>query len=1072
MRQSCGCCAGVERLTPAATANPPGLDALRYRVGTHGSFLETMLARLSSLRIGNAAPLEGLRVRSGDDPSIAMLDAWATVADVLSFYQERIANEGYLRTATERRSVLELARLVGYRLRPGLAASVYLAYLLEVVPGQDTTASIPAGSRAQSVPGPGELPQSFETAEDLEARASWNTLRPRQTRPTVITSATKTLFVAGISTGLKPNDRLLLAVAGPKPEPRRVASVVPDPVEDRTAVTLQPLAPPSPGPQPLAAPAGQGTAVLALGKLLGPLARPPSRPPAHPSALDRDPSALFALGSDLGPQLLSTLNRGVGAALLYKAWAGATVVAPPPPDRLQAQRARAVPFGATAPRKPVLNDNGVAVDTEEWPLDTAAAIRARVVYRPSSRVPASAVLEISDGVAAATVSLAPLPADATSSLGALGAVRVQNAVDSGTGEGFLTISFTGTITRKVTIGVPPIVILGAAAAAVSIGAGPLPVVFDDQPDTTWAPEGGQTLHRTFVDHRVTVGLSERPRTLDVRYEAPLPARNPKVLPLDAVYEQVLPQSWAVIERSGADVPLVARVDKVEVVNHAAYNVAATVTQLTLDTAWLTSDDVLLSAIRGISVYLQSERLELAPEPRDDPVDDDAIELDALVDGLQTGRFLVVTGERADLPSTTGVEATELVMLAGVEQAADPDLPGDTVHTTLRLARPLAYAYKRDTVRISGNVVKATHGESGTEVLGSGDGSKPLQQFTLRRSPLTYLAAVTPGGAESTLEVRVDELRWREADATVFLGPTDHAYTTRTDDQDATTVVFGDGIHGARLPTGAENIRASYRTGIGRPGNVQAGQITQLQTRPLGVSGVTNPLRASGGADRDSLDQARRNIPLAVLALDRLVSVPDYADFARARAGIGKASARRLSDGTRSLVHLTIAGVDDIPIDETSDLFQSLRRSLSAFGDPAQPVQVAGRELALMVVAASVQVDAEHLWELVEPRIRAALLARFGFDRRELGQDVLQSEVIATIQAVPGVARVVIEALGVAPEGLTPDQLEAFSDGLRPPVPQRIPIELAHPDPQQGRIRPAQLALLSPLLPDTLILKER
>ncbi len=73
--------------------------------------------------------------------------------------------------------------------------------------------------------------------------------------------------------------------------------------------------------------------------------------------------------------------------------------------------------------------------------------------------------------------------------------------------------------------------------------------------------------------------------------------------------------------------------------------------------------------------------------------------------------------------------------------------------------------------------------------------------------------------------------------------------------------------------------------------------------------------------------------------------------------------------------------------------------------------------------------------------------------------------------MPGVVRVVIEALGVAPEGLTPDQLQTLSDSLKPPVPQRIPIELARAD-EQGRIHPAQLALLSPLLPDTLILKER
>ena len=43
------------------------------------------------------------------DLAIAILDAWATVAYILTFYQERIANEGFLRTATERMSILELA---------------------------------------------------------------------------------------------------------------------------------------------------------------------------------------------------------------------------------------------------------------------------------------------------------------------------------------------------------------------------------------------------------------------------------------------------------------------------------------------------------------------------------------------------------------------------------------------------------------------------------------------------------------------------------------------------------------------------------------------------------------------------------------------------------------------------------------------------------------------------------------------------------------------------------------------------------------------------------------------------
>ena len=89
-----------------------------------------------------------------------------------------------------------------------------------------------------------------------------------------------------------------------------------------------------------------------------------------------------------------------------------------------------------------------------------------------------------------------------------------------------------------------------------------------------------------------------------------------------------------------------------------------------------------------------------------------------------------------------MKSSELVMLAGVEQTFRPDLPNEKPHTTLVLANALAYSYKRDTVTIYGNVVKATHGETRTEVLGTGDGSKSFQQFPLKQPPLTYLAAPT------------------------------------------------------------------------------------------------------------------------------------------------------------------------------------------------------------------------------------------------------------------------------------------------------------------------------------------
>ena len=110
-----------------------------------------------------------LATRSPDDPAIALLDAWSTIGDVLAFYQERIANEGFLRTATERRSILEQARLIGYELHPGVAASAYLAFGVDTAEGSPASAVVPAGTKVQSVPGQNELPQTFEKEDYLSS---------------------------------------------------------------------------------------------------------------------------------------------------------------------------------------------------------------------------------------------------------------------------------------------------------------------------------------------------------------------------------------------------------------------------------------------------------------------------------------------------------------------------------------------------------------------------------------------------------------------------------------------------------------------------------------------------------------------------------------------------------------------------------------------------------------------------------------------------------------------------------------------------------------------------------------
>lgn len=1336
MNENCGCCEGTEKLTPVSIANRPGLSALAYRVGTHGSFLETMKARLSNMGIAHADmglsldkpdeqdtptyPLQGLTTRSVDDPAIAMLDAWATIADVLTFYQERIANEGYLRTATERRSILELARLVGYNLRPGVSASVYLAYTLE--DGAETT--IPAGSRSQSLPGAGEQPQSFETSDPLIARAAWNNLQPRLTRPQFITPENAdfidTLYFQDVSTNLKPNDPILLVfdrntkpagTTSPGQFVRLVKAVEPQAAEKRTKVTLQVIltvdsfgraiqqtveryldlqtfcvssgnnltndvvdilkkllsdvtqleqgpnrnldtlvqkltfyldgsltdnqpglknefdeavskrfavlatwlgalvaelekilswVPPSLNTgtavqslsemaiQALPVPSLNGSSTLVdIPSLIAPLVKPASLQPSNGQRLRRDPDQTFAAQSDIYTQLLTVLNPTLETATLYSAIAAAPVTQLSDLKSTQAFSVKAAPFGHNAPLKPNFDKNGKIVDQEEWPLDSAVTIGAQIFLQPRIVILAAASPQSSG-------SSTPPPTNFSDFL--LNGGKVSIAQD-GTTES-KTIAFDQSSQTVYLAGFSVSIKINHDTDPKNVSS----IVFDftdsgqhiqqsvtvsPQPDIGAIQVVGVQVNSADKGLEVLIGqqkgYSTEEHNVNVVFESetdnssadivafinitdalftPVPPDQRNVLALDGQFDQIIPGSWVVIERpdktdSSQLKQIISKVIKTETISPTAYGITGTATQLTLDQRWLDDNDVSLSMLRQVTIYAQSAQRDLTDETIDPVVESvcgSSIELDGLYAGLQSGRWLIVTGERTDT-FVTGMIGTELVMLSGVTQGVHQapvsstgsqmalgngqksqddgqvtpsdelislgdghkvagngkmtmggnqelvdttkkiDLPGDKTHTFITLANDLSYTYKRDTVTIYGNVVQATNGETRVEVLGSGDGTKQLQQFQLRKSPLTYVPAPNAAGITSTLQVRVNNILWHETDDLAAAGPNDRTYITQEDDNSQTSVVFGNGEHGARLPSGVENVKAVYRFGIGTPGNVKAKQINLLSSRPSGVKGVINPKPATGGADAERRDQARRNVPLAVKALDRLVSVEDYADFARTFAGIGKASSARLSDGRRQLVHLTIAGANNIPIDVDSDLFQNLFQALRQLGDPFEPLEVALCEVLLLTISANVRLLPDHEWEAVEPVMRATVLDAFGFEQRELGQSVFLSEVMSVIQNVAGVDYVEMLKFDALDENAVEDALKEVKDDSTPStsskalvvgssttavdlpksptVHQRIPVYLARfsaqtTDPSQ-LILPAQLAFLSPDVHDTLIL---
>lgn len=305
--------------------------------------------------------------------------------------------------------------------------------------------------------------------------------------------------------------------------------------------------------------------------------------------------------------------------------------------------------------------------------------------------------------------------------------------------------------------------------------------------------------------------------------------------LESPSDSSQPQSWAWLECKLVT-STAYRVLRVIEKSLADYGMSGKSTGLTLSS----SDDpghTLAFLFRKTTAWVQSQQQALAAIPVVDEIKAGSTEimLDNMVIGLTPGQPIALSGAQSDPP---GVTANEILFVGSITHIAG--------FTVLGFTTGLQNSYIRSSLTLSANVTLATNGTTVNEVLGSGNGSQVNQSFTLKRPPLTYVSAPTPSGIESTLQIRLNGLEWQESPSFYGLTSGNQKYVVRLADDGTPTIIFGDPA--ARLRTGQQNVSATYRTGIGLAGNVAAGSLSLLQSRPPGLRGVTNPLPASGGAD--------------------------------------------------------------------------------------------------------------------------------------------------------------------------------------------------------------------------------
>ncbi|WP_402375495.1 baseplate J/gp47 family protein [Isoptericola rhizosphaerae] len=772
---------------PYEPYNPPGQSELAWRVSPHGATLERLRAALADG--DHLPPVRSLATRSARDPAVALLDAWAVVTDVVSFYTERVATEGLLRTATEQLSVRALARTLGYELRPGVAAQVELALEAETAPGAPASVVVPAGTPVQTVPAPESLPQVFETTGEVVARGVWNTLAVHDRVPQTLGFGTVDVWLTTTTSGVALGDRLLVVGA------------------ERRAVS-----------------------------------------PGDPHSAD------------------------------HERWdfrkVTAVDVAPPEAPgwtRLQLDR----PIGYRRAR----------------PLVAREDVR---VYRLATR---------------------------SSLFG-------WNAPDPGLLQG-----------RQ------------------------------DGWDDYDLPAGGRELE------------------------------------IDGDAAAISPGSWMVLEQPGRTESY--RVTDVVPDGATKFALSGRLTRVTVDTPEG------LAAFRRNSVLVHAVSTELPaawmPRPdavgAGDPGTGHTLELTATDPPLDPERLVLVAGT-----TTAGDEQVEATTVVAVDQVSTPPggggAPGQVVQR-VTLEPPLRHDYLPGTVRVHGNVAHATHGETVDQVLGSGDGRAEFASFLLRRPHLTYVRTTTNAtGAAAALEVRVEGVAWTEVGSLHDAGPTDQVYVVRQDDDGLSTVTFGDGTHGARLPTGTENVRAVYRVGIGADGAAEPGQVSLPVRKPRGIARVRNLAPSRDWAPPEDLESARVNAPQRVRTLDRVVSVDDYADFARTYSGVGRARADLVWDGRRETVVVSVLAADGGPA--SGSLLADLAATIGAARDVRAPHVVLPGEVLDVGARLSVQAHPRHEPETVRDAVRSALLTEFG--DLPLATPVAASQVLVTAAAVDGVVAATVPQL--------------------------------------------------------------
>ena len=396
--------------------------------------------------------------------------------------------------------------------------------------------------------------------------------------------------------------------------------------------------------------------------------------------------------------------------------------------------------------------------------------------------------------------------------------------------------------------------------------------------------------------------------------------------------------------------------------------------------------------------------------------------------------LLADGERTKLPvvdMTNGMLRTGFLALDVTAVRARP------MTAVLEFRAPEGFARSPRLLRIEPNAVPII--QRTTESQKEDGNGLPDQAFDLATPGLEF----EPGSEPVTIDVEASGKieRWSMTDDLAECGPEDRKFMF---DPAAARVRFGNGVNGASPPANS-TIRANYSVTEGQIGNIAPNR-KWLVGGFNGAFGV-NPDPTAGGQDASSWKEQRREARRTVREQHPLVSSGDFEEAARNLSGleVGRAvmlppSQADIATGTMRLIAMRRRmGADhDAGVPETRRWLESVRSRLAgrvALGSRLRVI--APRYVRFSVTAlaeAEPMKNPEEVRQHAINEIKKRLIPvadKPGIREREFGLPVSRRDLVAWIQALPDVRRVLQLSIQVSGQGevddvaLPPDGLPIF-----------------------------------------------